>query len=53
MFLEWRVLDSPKIHVLKAPEKFTDDGKLKPEVRTPIWLLISRRNIYGIISGLC
>jgi chromate reductase, NAD(P)H dehydrogenase (quinone) len=53
MFLEWRVIDSPKIHVLKAPEKFTEDGKLKPEVRPPISLLISRRNIYGIISGLC
>jgi len=32
MFLEWRVIDSPKIHIARASERFTADGTLKPEV---------------------
>ena len=32
MFLEWRVIDSPKIHLIRAAERFTAEGKLKPEV---------------------
>lgn len=32
MFLEWRIIDSPKIHIIRAPERFTAAGDLKPEV---------------------
>ena len=32
LFLEWKVIDSPKIHIIKASEKFTAAGDLKPEV---------------------
>lgn len=32
MFLEWRIVDSPKVHLLKAGEKFNAAGELKPEV---------------------
>jgi NAD(P)H-dependent FMN reductase len=32
MFLEWKVIDSPKIHIIKAAEKFNAAGELKPEV---------------------
>ena len=32
MFLEWKVIDSPKIHIIKASEKFTATGELKSEV---------------------
>jgi hypothetical protein len=33
--LEWKLIDNPKIHVVKAPEKFTATGELKEEVRIP------------------
>ena len=32
MFLEWRIIDSPKIHIIRASERFTAAGELKPEV---------------------
>jgi NAD(P)H-dependent FMN reductase len=32
MFLEWKVVESPKIHVNRASDRFTTDGALKPEV---------------------
>ena len=32
MFLEWRVIDSPKIHLSKAAEKFNEQGELKQSV---------------------
>jgi len=33
MFLEWRVIETPKIHALRAPQRFDENGILKPEVR--------------------
>lgn len=35
MFLEWRIIDSPKVHLLKASEKFNAAGELKQEVPSP------------------
>ena len=32
MFLEWRIIDSPKIHVIRAADRFTAEGELKKEV---------------------
>lgn len=32
MFLEWRVIDSPKIFVLRAADRFNADGELKEDV---------------------
>src|SRR5271169_1878120 len=32
MFLEWKLIDSPRIYVSNAPAKFTADGELKTEV---------------------
>jgi NAD(P)H-dependent FMN reductase len=32
MFLEWRIIDSPKIHIIRAPERFNAAGELRPEV---------------------
>ena len=51
VFLEWKVLDSPKIHVLKASEKFTASGELKEEVQSLTALLIGRRCICGATLG--
>jgi chromate reductase len=32
MFLEWKVIESPKIHINRAADRFTVEGTLKPEV---------------------
>ena len=31
-FLEWKIVDNPKIHIIRAAERFTSTGELKPEV---------------------
>jgi len=31
-FLEWKIIDSPKLHVVRASERFNEAGELKPEV---------------------
>ena len=36
MFLEWKVIDSPKVHLLKAGEKFDASGQLKATVLPPL-----------------
>jgi NAD(P)H-dependent FMN reductase len=35
MFLQWRLVDTPKIHISKASEKFTEEGELKQSVCVP------------------
>ena len=49
MFLEWRIIDSPKIHIIRASERFTAAGELKPEVLfNPLLLLmINRKSLFG------
>jgi chromate reductase, NAD(P)H dehydrogenase (quinone) len=32
MFLGWKVIDSPKIHIIRASERFNAVGELKSEV---------------------
>jgi len=32
-FLEWKIIDSPKVHVVRAAERFNEAGELKAEVR--------------------
>ena len=32
-FLEWKVVDQPKIHIARAGDRFTAEGALKAEVR--------------------
>ena len=34
MFLEWRVVESPKLHIARASDRFTETGELKQEVCT-------------------
>jgi len=35
MFLEWKVIDSVKLHIARAPDRFTEGGELKQEVTHP------------------
>ena len=34
-FLEWTIIDSPKLHIARASQRFTDTGELKAEVLLP------------------
>jgi hypothetical protein len=47
MFLEWRVIDSPKICVLRAADRFNADGELKEEVRPFCGLLTVGNTFVG------
>jgi NAD(P)H-dependent FMN reductase len=55
MFLEWKVIDSPKIHITRASDRFTADGTLKPEVCPIVWWGTNggRRNWCGRVFGGC
>lgn len=53
MFLEWRIIESPKINIIRAAERFTPTGELKPEVISSINLAYDRRNTCGRISVAC
>lgn len=32
MYLEWKVIESTKLHISRAPDRFTESGELKQEV---------------------
>lgn len=56
MFLEWRVIESPKIHIIRAADRFTPDGKLKPEVTSSSdWMMLiwGRNIIFGRMFAGC
>jgi NAD(P)H-dependent FMN reductase len=49
MALEWKMIDSVKLHISRASEKFTEGGELKQEVPPPVQslLLMNRRRLCG------
>jgi hypothetical protein len=53
MYLEWKLIDTPRIHVLNAPAKFTATGELKEEVHPLVCDVNCRKHICGQISREC
>jgi NAD(P)H-dependent FMN reductase len=51
LFLEWKQIDSPKIHLIRGPERFNEEGELKAEEKT-VWESIRAllREVYRVSS---
>jgi len=46
MYVEWRLIEHPRLHIARAPDRFTDSGELKQDVFTP-FLSVCADNVLG------